>query len=88
MLVILCTETHFYLHYLFVFQLFYLIGWVWAIALGLTVVYGTWESSKLGGKPFNTAENIFYGSLSRLTWAIAVAWVVFACHNGFGGNPD
>ena len=69
-----------------ILQLFFLIGWIVAIVLGLTVVYGTWASSKKGGKPFNEAENVIYASLSRFTWAVAVAWVIFACHNGFGGN--
>jgi len=65
--------------------LWYLIGWVVAIVLGMTVVYGTWGTSKAGGRPFSNAENIFYASLSRLTWALAVAWVIFACQNKFGG---
>jgi len=65
--------------------LWYLIGWAVAIAQGLTVVYGTWGTSKAGGRPFSNAENIFYASLSRLTWALAVAWVIFACQNKFGG---
>ena len=50
------------------------------------MVYGTWGASKAGGRPFNNAENIFYASFSRLTWALAVAWVIFACHNKFGGK--
>ena len=50
------------------------------------MVYGTWGASKAGGRPFSNAENIFYASLSRLTWALAVAWVIFACHNKFGGK--
>ena len=68
------------------FQLLYLIGWIVAIVLGLTVVYGTWGASKPHGHPFSRAENIAYASLSRFTWAVAVAWVIFACQNGFGGK--
>ena len=50
------------------------------------MVYGTWGASKAGGRPFSNTENIFYASLSRLTWALAVAWVIFACQNKFGGK--
>ena len=50
------------------------------------MVYGTWGASKAGGRPFSNAENIFYASLSRLTWALAVAWVIFGCQNKFGGK--
>ena len=27
-----------------------------------------------------------YGSLHRFFWALALAWIVVACINGYGGN--
>lgn len=27
----------------------------------------------------------FYESISRVSWAAALAWLVFACNNGLGG---
>ncbi|XP_065065008.1 nose resistant to fluoxetine protein 6-like [Rhopilema esculentum] len=65
--------------------LFAVIGWAVAIGGGMAVVYGTWDTTKKGGKPFTEAENILYGSLSRLTWSVALSWVIFACHTGVGG---
>eukprot|EP00795_Rhopilema_esculentum_P001737 gene1737-16222_t len=65
--------------------LFAVIGWAVAIGCGMAVVYGTWDTTKKGGKPFTEAENILYGSLSRLTWSVALSWVIFACHTGVGG---
>eukprot|EP00794_Sanderia_malayensis_P018808 gene18808-20704_t len=58
-------------------------GWVVAIVCGLSVTYGTWGSVKKGGHKFTMTENIIYGSFCRLSWSIAVAWVIYACQNGF-----
>eukprot|EP00112_Aurelia_sp_Birch-Aquarium-sp1_P003064 Seg1343.5 transcript_id=Seg1343.5/GoldUCD/mRNA.D3Y31 product="Nose resistant to fluoxetine protein 6" protein_id=Seg1343.5/GoldUCD/D3Y31 len=74
--------------HVFVFQLIAICGWIVAIVLGMTVVYGTWGSSKHGGHKFTKAENISYGSLSRIAWGIAVSIVIYLCHNGYGGLVD
>ncbi|KAK2556795.1 Nose resistant to fluoxetine protein 6 [Acropora cervicornis] len=60
------------------------IGWCLASILGLTVVYGIYGATKQGGKPFNKVENILYGTFSRLTWGLALAWVIYACNRGYG----
>ncbi|KAK2548052.1 Nose resistant to fluoxetine protein 6 [Acropora cervicornis] len=46
-------------------QIVCLVGWFVATALGVTVVYGIYTTTKEGGKPFNKAENIAYGTFSR-----------------------
>lgn len=50
----------------------------------MAVLYGVvpWfdprnEIPKVGG--------LFYAGLSRFSWAIVVAWVIFACIKGYGG---
>lgn len=30
-------------------------------------------------------EYALFFSLTKLAWAVAVAWVIFACHHGYGG---
>ncbi|XP_068723266.1 nose resistant to fluoxetine protein 6-like [Montipora capricornis] len=65
-------------------QIVCLVGWFVAIGLGVTVVYGIYPSTKKGGTPFNKAENITYGSFSRFTWGLALAWVIYACNKGYG----
>ncbi|XP_068723591.1 nose resistant to fluoxetine protein 6-like [Montipora capricornis] len=65
-------------------QIVCLVGWFVAIGLGVTVVYGIYPSTKKGGTPFNKADNITYGSFSRFTWGLALAWVIYACNKGYG----
>lgn len=65
-------------------QLVCLVGWFVGAGLGITVVYGIYTVNKKGGRPFNQAENIIYGTFSRFVWGLAVAWVVYACHKGYG----
>ena len=61
-------------------------GWCVAIALAMLVVYGPYSVYKEGGTPFNMAENIAYGTFSRTAWGLAIAWVIYACQNGYGGE--
>ena len=63
-----------------------MIGWSIATAIGLAVIYGPYSVFKPNGTLFNTAQNIFYASLSRLAWALALAWVVYACQYRMGGK--
>ena len=61
-------------------QYFYVIGWLVAIATGLAVVYGPYANNKHA----SDAVNILYSVLFRNVWAVAVSWVIYACHNGYG----
>ncbi|XP_071944600.1 nose resistant to fluoxetine protein 6-like [Antedon mediterranea] len=60
-----------------------LLGWCAAIATGLAVVYGLWNSHK--GEQLPQASAVVYNTLSRFAWSVAVAWVIFACVTGYGG---
>lgn len=55
-------------------------------ALGVSIVYGIYTVTKEGGRPFNQAENIIYGTFSRFVWGLALAWVIYACHKGYGSK--
>ena len=37
------------------------------------------------GHVYTVTEEVLYNVLSRLTWGVALAFVVYACHNGYGG---
>ena len=67
----------------------------WAIALGWTVSTVSALAIQMGpyellqpenaAKYCGTVDAIFYGSFHRLAWGIVIAWIIFACVNGYGG---
>ena len=60
-------------------------GWVVANGLGFAVVYGPYSQTQYTWK---MVDRIVYDAMFRLVWAIALAWVIFACHNGWGGKTQ
>ncbi|KAK8406207.1 hypothetical protein O3P69_007137 [Scylla paramamosain] len=63
------------------------LGWIAAVATMSAVVFGLKDYNTLTMKPheYVPAISILYGGLHRLAWGVAVAWMVFACHMGYGG---
>ena len=51
----------------------------------MTLVYGPHQDIVPDGRTWNKAENVLYGTLERLLWGMALAWVTYACHYGYGG---
>ena len=62
-------------------------GWSISIATGLAIVYGL-DQAKIdsGDKHLTVAANVIFAGFHRFAWALACAWVVFACCRGYGGN--
>ncbi|XP_071536057.1 nose resistant to fluoxetine protein 6-like [Panulirus ornatus] len=62
-------------------------GWCAAIAMALAVIFGLQDYNTLSGQvlPYDPVVSILYSGLHRLAWGAALLWVVFACHNGYGG---
>ncbi|XP_003725937.2 nose resistant to fluoxetine protein 6 [Strongylocentrotus purpuratus] len=65
-----------------------ILGWLSAFAVGMYIVYGLYGAFDhpgpkvvVPGKPLNVA----YGCLKSLAWTLALSWVVFTCHYGYGG---
>ena len=57
--------------------------WVGTLIVTVVIVfapYANFDHSPEWGK----AENISYGVLFRLGWSLAVCWVIYACHFGYG----
>uniref|UniRef100_A0A0R3RKK6 Acyl_transf_3 domain-containing protein n=1 Tax=Elaeophora elaphi TaxID=1147741 RepID=A0A0R3RKK6_9BILA len=56
-------------------------GWILAIFLALISIYGLYPILiNLNWKLYY----LFYGAFHRTTFAIAIAWLIYACHNGYG----
>ena len=63
-------------------------GWLCAIFTGLAVIYGLYDirtSNRFFVPSWSTFESAMYLGFHRLAWALALAWVVFACAKGYGG---
>jgi hypothetical protein len=56
-------------------------------AIILAVIYGLIPYLDETAVPaIDPTVSLFYGSLHRTAWAAAVAWIVYACTKGYGGN--
>ncbi|XP_041474396.1 nose resistant to fluoxetine protein 6-like [Lytechinus variegatus] len=62
-------------------------GWAVATAIAMAVVYGLYNANRGVSTP-SQAANIMSLTFSRFAWALAVSWVIFACHYGYGGVVD
>ena len=60
----------------------YIPLWVWAIILGTFTVYITYPAYH--GHMFTPAANVLYITFSRFIYGVALAMLVFICHNGYG----
>jgi len=62
------------------------VGWLLAISIALAVIFGLVPYLDEEQVPdINDFAQVAYGTLNRLAWATAVAWVIFACSRGYGG---
>jgi len=69
--------------------LFNVAGWIVAIALALSTLYGPFKTvRKNNQQPFTRVEDTMYGTFARFSLSLALAWVIFACHRGLGGLVD
>ncbi|XP_031339448.1 nose resistant to fluoxetine protein 6-like [Photinus pyralis] len=60
-----------------------LITWMLALVVfGVCVFVGSDENFA----SHERINNLFYNSFRRPAWALAMCWVIFSCHFGFGGN--
>ncbi|XP_042213223.1 nose resistant to fluoxetine protein 6-like [Homarus americanus] len=62
------------------------VGWTVASLTGFLVVFGMWSYNQVPPpRYYDVMTQVVYGGFQRFAWGSAVAWVVYACHNGAGG---
>ncbi|XP_055643556.1 nose resistant to fluoxetine protein 6-like [Toxorhynchites rutilus septentrionalis] len=61
-------------------------GWLISVGILLLVLFTNHPLQQPGSyAEISVAVNAIYESFSRVTWACALGWIVFACVNGYGG---
>lgn len=60
------------------------LGWLISLGTILAVIFGFYPMNQLDAI-VSDLQNSFYESFSRVSWAIAVGWIIFACVQGYGG---
>lgn len=63
-------------------------GWILAFGLGLSIVcgYRPFVEAISIQMDFNKYVSYLYFTMKRVTWSVAIAWLVFACLTGNGGK--
>ncbi|XP_072168489.1 nose resistant to fluoxetine protein 6-like [Diadema setosum] len=50
----------------------------------MVVIYGLYDVYR-GASTLSLAASVMYITFSRFIFALAVAWIIFSCHYGYGG---
>ncbi|XP_071490397.1 O-acyltransferase like protein-like [Diadema antillarum] len=59
-----------------------ILGWLCALGTLFGVIYGVWGGTS---RYIEQWESVLYLTLSRVSWGVGVAWMIFACLTGYGG---
>lgn len=60
-------------------------GWILCLAMIFTSIFALYPPSKWSDPDASTLAESFYYTLTRVGWALALCWVIFACVQGCGG---
>ncbi|CAF0942501.1 unnamed protein product, partial [Brachionus calyciflorus] len=61
------------------------LGWILCFVLIITAIFGGYTNHSKDGRRMYTFEYALYFAMTKLTWPLAVSWIIFACHYGYGG---
>lgn len=61
-----------------------LVGWIVTFALIATVIFANYPLVQRDIKT-SSIDHALYDSLSRVAWALALSYIIFACVHGYGG---
>lgn len=65
-------------------RLVVVVLWICSTVISFAVIFGihSWFGAS---KEIPEVGGYFYAGLSRISWGIAVSWIIFACIKGYGG---
>lgn len=61
------------------------LGWILSIATFLAVTFGAYPLHQENFKENPFIADALYDSLKRISWCLALAWIIIACHLTYGG---
>uniref|UniRef100_F1KXK3 Nose resistant to fluoxetine protein 6 n=1 Tax=Ascaris suum TaxID=6253 RepID=F1KXK3_ASCSU len=61
---------------------FMFVGWILSVIGGLWSIYGLIPALQRWDWPI---YQIIFTSMHRITWALSISWLIYACQKGFGG---
>lgn len=61
-----------------------LLGWLTSLALMAAVIFANYPLVQFDSRP-SRLDTGLYDSLSRVAWAVALCYIIFACVNNYGG---
>ncbi|XP_055844711.1 nose resistant to fluoxetine protein 6-like isoform X2 [Episyrphus balteatus] len=67
--------------------MYQILGWVLSLGTLLAIVFAPHFSLK-SSYTVSVFHAAIYEGLKRVSWSIALAWIVFACHFGFGSKVN
>ncbi|CAH1797227.1 unnamed protein product [Owenia fusiformis] len=65
--------------------IFVTCGWAISLTCISAVVYGIYAENRQGGAPWSVGVYVLYETTKHYVFALAVAWIIFACASGNGG---
>lgn len=65
-------------------QTILLLGWFAALGMVLGVVFGNYPLQQIDNESTPLVGGLYHG-ITRVSWCMALGWIVFACHFGYGG---
>nr|XP_027228814.1 nose resistant to fluoxetine protein 6-like [Penaeus vannamei] len=64
-------------------------GWTTSTVVALLLVLGMWSYNVVPPKAqYDIMTQLTYAGLSRPAWGAVLAWIIYACHYGYGGPVD
>lgn len=68
------------------FQKLAVLGWLIATVVNSAVIFGLYRYATDSEYFLSKPARMIYNGFARSAWGIGIAWMIFACHFGYGGK--